>query len=196
LIPNACAPLYKWVHEGNVTFRSKIFRQMSCELVDACPSDEPVKDIDTLQQSFAFALVSSLVLFAQGQRIKAKSKKKTEYGIYPYGIGCGTSNLKFKSVPTAWFATTLAEMYPYVTSDKSAWKELGKKFHHPVTALWPWGAIKRHMSFHTKLRALRIETFKAYVKAGGKFHGTNRRVVTACISIDDDDDDDEEDDFD
>jgi len=66
----------------------------------------------------------------------------------------------------------LAEIYTFVARGKSKWSAMLKKCDHPMTGLWPWGKVNRHMTFRSRWRVNRTKLFKMYQEAGGVFHGS------------------------
>ncbi len=69
---------------------------------------------------------------------------------------------------------------------------------HPMTGLWPWGKLNRHMTFRARMRATQTELFKAYEDLEGVFNGPEvdqhlvgrkkkRRTKTVSSSDEDDD---------
>ena len=89
--------------------------------------------------------------------------------VYPYtkqAIHCVES---FKSIPTPWFANTLAAIYPFVATEKEAWPARLKQCSHPMTHLWPTRVMKRHLHFLETFRERRDAIFSGYENAGGTY---------------------------
>ena len=154
VVRQRCKVLYEWLRAGNRAWRSKFLRALA--VVDGeTPEDEPVKDKMELAASMAVAVVTALLRYSEGK----KATEKNKYGFFPYGKKAGISTSNFLSVPSPWFATTLAGMYPYVTKDKSDWQVLIDKFNHPVTSLWPWSSVRRFVSFAAKFRVREVDRY-------------------------------------
>ena len=112
-------------------------------------------------------VVETLITVASGRSPDDGNK----YGFYPYGKSAGTSVDHFKNVPTAFFAATLSELYVFVAKDQSLHQGILKKCSLPLTKLWPWPTVSRHVNFITQMRANRGTLFATYEKAGGVYDG-------------------------
>ena len=86
-----------------------------------------------LLSEMAYEVVNALVLYSAGRTPSGKN----EYGFYPYGKEASWSTNAFKKLPTAWFALTFAEMYPFIFRDMTKWEELRKNRAFPMINLWP-----------------------------------------------------------
>ena len=193
LLCNCSRGLYNWVREGDVETRLKFVRTL------ADPGDlefpikgEPIEDSTQLMKSMAFQVVSTLVLVAQGRN----SSGSNNYGFYPFGKAASFSTDAFLKLPQSYFASVLAEMYPYVARDSTKHKLMLKKCDHPMTGLWPWGKVNRHLTFRARLRACQTELFDAYEEVGGGYNGPedgrylvgNKKKGPATVSSDEDED--------
>ena len=192
--------LHSWIRDGEKDVRLKCIRELA-------PLDNETSSME-LFQDMASNVVDTLVKVASGRApIRTTEKGKNKYGFYPYGKEAGLSTIAFKNVPSSWFAVTLSELYPFLRSDKDAWPEMLKKLSHPLTALWPWATLRRHVSFHSKFHTNKEKLFKAYESSGhGTYHGpepassSRKRVTTAStvvttVSDSSDDDESVDDDF-
>ena len=47
-----------------------------------------------------------------------------------------------------------------------------------MTSLWPWGVVRRHMTFQENLRKRWSFLLKEYEKGGGKYHGKDKNSAT------------------
>ena len=161
--------LHKWVREGDSRLRLKFLRDLcdkgEVDLTDY--PDEPLKDTKTLTDEMAYEVVQALVLYAAGRGSNGRNK----YGFYPYGREQSFSTKAFKKLPSTWFATTLAEMYPFVAMEKESWKDLRKKRAMPMTGLWFLGVMRRHMCFQKRFDDNRIDLFAKYEALEGEYHG-------------------------
>ena len=50
------------------------------------------------------------------------------------------------------------------------------QYAHPITNLWPWATVKKHMNFQLKMRKRRLELFELYESEGGEYHGEDKVV--------------------
>ena len=99
-----------------------------------------------------------------------------DYGFYPYGKEFSWSTKAFKAIPTAWFALTFAEMYPFIFRDMSKWKDLRKKRSYPMTNLWPHFTVKRYYKFYRAFEKQKKFLFQEYEKdEDGIYHGKEER---------------------
>ena len=124
-------------------------------------------------------VVRTLVSFSMGT--ERQSKNGTYYH-YPYGKKAATSTKAFKQIPDAWFAVTLATMYPFVVRDRAKWSTMLDKFAHPLTGLWPWGVLKRHINFRSRISVTRDSLFEAYERNGGTYHGNEAPDVQVAAT--------------
>ena len=132
-------PLHNWVREGNKEARLKFVRALGDPGTVTLPlQDEPQDSCATLADEMAHEVVRTLVSFSMGT--ERQSDNGTYYH-YPYGKKAATSTKAFKQIPDAWFAVTLATMYPFVVCDRKIWSTMLDKFAHPLTGLWPWGVL-------------------------------------------------------
>ena len=155
---------------------------------------EPLQTGQELFEEVAFETVQALVLYSGGR----DGNGKNPYGFFPYGKPASVSTQSFKDVPPAMFACTLAAMYPFVACDKSYWPKLLKKCSHPMTAMWPWGQVRRHLSFHQKFTNNFVKLFSAYEESKGEYHGPEvlaglKRPCKGVVRKLDEDSDSEED---
>lgn len=173
MIREKVGTLYDWAREGHKPTRLKFIRELGNPTDVAIPDEEPLNP-EELQKQVKYEIVRTLVSYAAG---KQQDNKAQSY-FFPFGALGGPATVGFKGAPSAWFALALAEMYPYLSKEKSTWDEnLVAKFNHPVTGLWPWRAVKRHLSFQTKFRSSRIDMFAKYEASGGTFFGSNVAVA-------------------
>ena len=163
LICEVLRPLHSWVREGNVELRLKLIREMDCdpELDISAIDDEPSEDSQSLLNEMSCKVVDTLVRYSKGQ---AK-------GFCPYMKDASWSTKAFKSIPSTNFATTLAEIYPFLLKSINDWAHMQKKRAYPMTGLWRWGVMRRHMLFQQRFNENRSGMFKAYENAGGLYHG-------------------------
>jgi len=187
--------LNQWVRIGNIDARLSVFRALGKPKShpEFPLDDEPHTTIDQLVEDMSYHVVQFLLQVAKGRSPNPSNK----YGYYPYTKPAGEDTGAFQKVPTSWFASTLADVYPFVKHAEDKWPSLLKKFTPPMTGLWPVQTLKRHMNFQEALHLNRCSLFKLYEKEGGDYHGS--AVVTQPAdsgegtesSSDDDDDDDE-----
>ena len=130
------------------------------------------------ESEMAHRIVELLVRVAAGR----PSTDDNKWGFYPYGKPAAVSTMAFKACPSPWFANALTFLYPYLTKPKDQWKELKKKYTHPLnaTGLWPANILKRYMSFFSLFRSSRLRLFASYESQNGIYHGTDtdHRPVT------------------
>ena len=170
--------LNNWVQEGNEEARLKfVFALGDPGDVTLPLEDEPEKSCETLAEDMAYEVVGALVTYSAGIEREGKNGM---YGFYPYGKDRATSTTEFKKLPDAWFACTLATMFPYVVRTQDKWPAMLKKSAHPVTGLWPWVTLKRYIGFRQQFTKNRKSLFEAYEKKGGKYHGPEQSA--ACIA--------------
>ena len=149
------------------------------------PNDDPTETTKELASQMAYHVVNTLVTYAHGRPGHGViGDKDYDYGFYPYGKIPSWSTKAFKNMPTPWLATTLAEMYNFLRKDPQEWDQMRKKRSYPMTSLWPWGVVRRHMCFQQKFRAHKSFLFKEYEAGGGEYHG-----VTATSTINPEDGD-------
>ena len=163
-------PLWQWVREGARRVRLALLLNLDhVELDELTDDDEDPEEKDTtkLLSEMAFEVVNALVIYSGGKGPSGSN----EYGFFPYGKEASWSTSAFKKVPTAWFALTFAEMYPFLFRDTSKWDELRKKRAYPMTNLWPHSYLKRYIKFHRAFNKQRTFLFKSYEKEGGVYHG-------------------------
>ena len=86
---------------------------------------------------------------------------------------------------------TITELYPFISRDKDKWPDLMAKLAHPMTALWPWLTVNRHLNFHCKFREHRKELFSAYESKDGIYHGPEKTNDSDSTSEEEDSMDDE-----
>jgi len=128
---------------------------------------EPETTVEALFAGMAFETIQALVLYSAGR----DGNGKNPYGFFPYGKPASQSTERFKAVPPSMLACTLAAMYPFVACDQSYWPKLLKKCSHPMTGLWPWSQVRRHLSFHDKFSNNYLKLFEAYEEGKGEYHG-------------------------
>ena len=161
--------LHGWVREGDVETRLKVIRALGDPGDVQLPVEgEPVKSMDTLVRKMSFYVVNALVAVSAGR----ESNEQNKYGFFPFGKQAGISTKAFIKLPDAVFSMALAEIYPFVAREKSKWEIMLKRCDHPMTGLWPWGKLKRHMTFRSRWRVNRKELFEMYNENGGEFHGS------------------------
>ena len=164
-------PLHNWVREGNEKARLAFLRNLG----DPCTFDYPLDDetedsYKSLADDMAFEVVSTLVAYSKGRERAGKDGKP--YYFYPYGKAAATSTNAFKKVPDAFFASSLSTMYIFAARDNKTWSTtVLSKFAHPVSGLWPWKTVKRHIVFGSRFRLNRESLFRAYENDGGTYHG-------------------------
>ena len=187
----ACT-LNGWVREGDFNTRLKFFRVLGDPGDVEFPIEgEPLLTCADMVKSMSTNVVSTLVNVAFGR----SSSGTNSYGFYPYGKTASTSTDAFLQVSNPSFALTLAEMYPFVFHDKGKWEKMMKCCDHPMTGLWPWRQLNRHLKFGAHMKSNREQLFKTYHTAGGKFHGPEpdahlpkRAPKRRLIVVNDDDD--------
>ncbi len=171
-----CAPpLHAWVRKGDQAVRLKFIRALGDPGGVSLPSDTERLTIREMVKEMATGVVQTLLDFAKGRQMQGKDKKDKNgkvtkgrlYGFYPYGKPAAEQSKVFTAVSTAWLASTLAEMYPFVKADKDKWDGLKTKVAHPMTMLWPWPTVNRHLSFQRSFHANRDQLFKEYELGGG-----------------------------
>ena len=192
LICKCSRALYNWVREGNVETRLKFVRTLA-DPGDKFPiKGEPVQDPSKLVSRMYFLVVSTLLMVARGR----ESTGSNNYGFYPFGKQAAISTNGFLRVPQSYFSAVLAEMYPYIARDSSKHPMMMKKCDHPMTGLWPWGKVNRHITFRARFRAVSKELLDVYQDEGGEFHGpeddqylcTNKNKKKMTVSSDEEDD--------
>ena len=188
LFPACALSLWKWAREGTRDIRlALLFNLDVVDFDDFTDDDEHPEDKDTTQllSEMAFEVVNALVVYSRG---KGPSGSNV-YGFYPYGKEGSYSTKAFKKIPTAWFALTFAEMYPFLFRDKSKWDELRKKRAYPMTNLWPHSHLIRYLKIQRAFTKQRTFLFKEYEKNGGVYHGKecerNRSSKTNKVCEDD-----------
>jgi len=170
LFPACVQSLWKWVREGGKQLRLSLLFNLDVVGIDELTDDDEhpeEKDTRELLSEMAFEVVNALVVYSRG---KGPSGSNV-YGFYPYGKEGSWSTRAFKKIPTAWFALTFAEMYPFLYRDTSKWKELGKKRAYPMTNLWPHSHLIRYLKIQRAFTKQRTFLFKEYEKNGGTYHG-------------------------
>ena len=171
LFASCLQPLYEWVREGNRRLRLEClmnFEEPDDDLTDEDETPEEDRDTSELMTEMAFQVVNALVLYSAGNSPSGSNK----YGFFPYGKDASWSTGAFKKIPTAWFAMTFAEMYPFLFRDMTKWKDLRKKRAYPMTNLWPQAVVKRHLKFFRAFRKHRTFLFTEYEKDDdGIYHG-------------------------
>ena len=163
----ACVkPLYEWVRTGDKALRLSFLRELGE------PEEHDLKKVTAkkLCTDFSYIVVATLVKMSKGRDATGSN----EYGFYPYGKAASYSTNHFKSVPDSFFAITLSEMYLFVSKDKDTWSSM--QYAHPITNLWPWATVKKHMNFQAKMRKRRLELFELYESEGGEYHGEDKVV--------------------
>ena len=157
----------------------KFFRALADPGDVKLPLDgEPEKSCKDLAEDMAYEVVNALVSYAAGFE---REGKKGPYFFYPYGKPAATSTASFKKLPDAWFAVTLASMYPFVLREYQKWDAIKKKFAHPMTGLWPWGTVNRHLCIRERFTANRESLFAAYERKGGDYHGQDKEVAAVAV---------------
>ena len=103
-----------------------------------------------------------------------------KWGFYPFGKPAAVSTMAFKACPSPWFANVLTFLYPYLTKPRAQWKELKKKYTHPLnaTGLWPANILKRYMSIFSLFRSSRLKLLASYQSQNGIYHGRENTTVT------------------
>jgi hypothetical protein len=170
----SAAVIHGFIHDGDaaaVKRKVLLYRSMA----GAMHSNE--------ESEMAYRIVELLVRVAAGREPNDENK----WGFYPYGKSAAHSTMAFKACPSPWFANALTFLYPYLLKPKSQWKELAKKYTHPMnaTGLWPVNLLKRYMSFFSLFRASRLELFASYQSQDGIYHGRDTdhsRTVTKDVS--------------
>ena len=131
----------------------------------------------------AYHIVQLLVRVAAGRAPTDDNK----WGFYPYGKPAAVSTMAFKACPSPWFANALTFLYPYILKPKGQWKELQKKYTHPLnaTGLWPVNILKRYMSFFVLFRASRLRLLASYQSQNGVYHGadTDHRTTVTTTNV-------------
>ena len=173
LIVNECiTPLHDWVRAGDMGARLTILRSLTeSGIAGAAPL---VKECHKL-------VVHCLLQYSQGGY---KGAAKTKARVFPYGAGAAYRSRVFKQLPSSAFGVTLANVYPLVVCEKTAWPVKLKEHNYPITRLWPYTTLCRYVKFVNAFRQWRYEIFTNYEEQGGKYHSGDK----------DDDDDDEDDD--
>ena len=167
-ISNNAVSLYAWVREGDPETRMRCLRALGDPGDLDLPVDgEPIQTSSQLIRQMSFAITATLVNVSCGRG----GTEENEYGYFPYGKKAAESSDAFCTLPDAFFTMTLAEIYPFVARDRSAWGKMLKVCNHKMTGLWPWGKLNRHMQFRKQFRINRVDLFKGYEEAGGEFHG-------------------------
>ena len=141
--------------------------------------DEPEKSCKNLADDMAYEVVNALVSYSAGVE---RDGKKGPYTFYPYAKPAATSTASFKKIPDTWFAVTLASMYPFVLRDYQKWDTMKKKFAHPMTGLWPWGTVNRHLCIRERFTANHESLFAAYERKGGEYHGPDKEVDGVVVT--------------
>ncbi len=138
------------------------------------PTDEPTPASQEMASEMAFRVVETLVTYSVGRSGSGvRGREGFNYGFYPYGKIPASSTEGFKNLPVDWIGTTLAEMFPFLRKDVKLWDEMRKKRCYPMTSLWPWGVVRRHMTFQKNLRKRLTFLFEEYEKGGGEYHGND-----------------------
>ena len=99
-----------------------------------------------------------------------KSRKKVT--VFPYGAPASYLTSSFKELPSTYLGITLANMYPFVVSEKPVWNIKLKEHNYPITRLWPYSTTCRFVSFVRAFVQNRCEMFKNYEDVGGQYHST------------------------
>ena len=160
--------LYNWVREGDFDTRLAFLRALGDPGGIQFPVEgEPILAVGQMVLAMSFQVVSALLLVSSGKG----SCGKNSYGFFPYGKAASYSTDAFCCVHTSNFAVSLAEMYPFVFHDKPKWTRMFKVCSHPMTGLWPWGQLQRHLQFGKNLRETRKDLFLNYQDEDGHFHG-------------------------
>ena len=95
----------------------------------------------------------------------------------------GTSTLDFKYLPCSFLSATLAEMYPFVRTERTKWDTISKKVQHPMHALWPYPTVNRYLNFFTLFRAKRTQLFALYEQQDGEYHGPDTIITQPSAAV-------------
>ena len=88
------------------------------------------------------------------------------------GEAAAISTKMFKRQSDSSFSIVLAEIFTFVVNDVNEWGPyLSQRKSPPLTALWPFGLVKRHVEFAKYFRVKRRSLFLAYEAEGGEYHG-------------------------
>ena len=120
-----------------------------------------------------------------GRVTEKKGDVGYQYGFFPYGKIPAWSTEAFKNIPSAVIALSLAEMYAFLKKPPSEWDQLAKKRSYPMTSLWLWGVIKRHLCFQEQFRSKKEFLFFEYEEGGGEYHGGEEVVHTVRKEVED-----------
>ena len=153
LITTAATTLNSWVRAGDTAQRLAAIRSLQ---------DQGDGSYDEMCD----VLVTALTMVAKGRG----SGGSNEYGFYPYGKKASEYVTHFKAVPFAWFAVSLAAMYPFVHESIDKWEPLLAKFSHPMTQMWPWPIVSRYLNFCSLFRSNGQALFEKYESLGGDYH--------------------------
>lgn len=167
----AAEPIHDFIHSGNdedVKRKVLLYRNMAGPMHT------------TEEKEMAHHIVELLVRVAAG----VPPNDNNSYGFYPYGKSAAGSTQAFKACPSPWFANALTFLYPYLTKPVTQWKELSKKYSHPLNAngLWPINILRRYIRLFTTFRSSRCNLFKAYELSNGTYHGKDGENQRTAVS--------------
>ena len=168
----ACArPLYEWVQKGDKGVRLTCVRELDLDPATSLPAGSlPVK---ALVMECHALVVEFFLDFASGKVLPKEVNKKGDQILSrqkPYSEGAGKDKDAFKNVSPAWFAISLATLYPFLAEDRKMWKDrLKSSVMYPVTSLWPAKVVKRYVHFANVVFKNIKRVFKNYEDLGGQY---------------------------
>ena len=158
-------PLHKWIHAKPESRQERVACLRSLGRLSDDDGEESGGDDDGEMDDSR--LCQSLVVEALLKYSKGKEGNKLK----PYGDKAGELTSSFQSVPTTFFATTLASMYPFIVTEKRLWPALMKIAQYPIPQLWPKTVVKRYMHFQDVFHRQHDTLFEVYEADGGEYHG-------------------------
>ena len=189
LIASVIAPLWDWVHAGDVQLRLRCFRTMGSDVGDVTlPSkSDGAESVDSMVTTCRVLIVEALMAYAQGtgspqykeywkeeiaERLKKKGTPPKKYArVYPYGPKAAKTQDGFKAVPFTWFACTLGAMYPFLAVDQKVWSTILAEHAYPMTHLWPESHVRRAIHFVTTSKRYIEDVFDCYEESCGEYYG-------------------------
>lgn len=177
LFSSCLRPLHEWVRKGNRRVRLHMLQTLRPPADDWDCDDETEEEQDhvSLASDMAYEVLNALVLYAAGRPPSEENK----HGFHPYHKEASWSSKAFKQVPTACLSLTFAEMYPYVHSPMDKWESLRKKRSIPMTSLWPWTVLRRHIKYFHMFNERREYLAQQYEEQEGEYHGPELVVPEA-----------------